>query len=127
MNKISQHMKAVIEKETCLLATTNLSGKPNIAPKKSMTVIDDITLGFAEVTGRRTYANIKENPAVMVLVGDLTNKAGYRFEGEAAIATDGPVYDRFAGLLHKLGRPNPHSVGVIKVAAIYDLWGNPVE
>lgn len=127
MKKISQQLQALLGKETCLLATADATGKPNIAPKGSMMLIDDQTLGFAEIACRRTFENIKKNPSVEVLIGDLANKVGYRLEGQASFVTEGPIFDIFNDRMLKMGRPKLQYAGVIKVTGTYDLRGNALE
>lgn len=121
MAKISAEMKEMLEREQPFVATADLNGIPNVGPKGSIAVLDDNTIAFAEIVGKKTYANIKVNPRVAVVVTDRKALAGYRFLGAATLDTAGPVYDAFSDKLKAMGLPQPLAVVKIKVEEIYDL------
>lgn len=121
MAKISAEMKEMIEKQQCYVATADENGVPNVGPKGSTAVLDDETIAFAEIVGKKTYNNIKINPKVAVVVTDRSALAGYRFLGTADLNTSGPVYEAFTEKLAKMGFPKPVAVVVVKVGEIYDL------
>ncbi|MFZ5632548.1 MAG: pyridoxamine 5'-phosphate oxidase family protein [Bacillota bacterium] len=121
MARISDEMKEMIGKHQCFVATADKNGVPNAGPKGSVTVLDDETIAFAEIVGKRTYENIKANPRVAVVVIDRSARAGYRFMGTAEMEDSGPVYEAFAERLKGMGLPNPRAVVKVRVEEIYDL------
>jgi len=121
MVKITNEMKDMIKTGGCLVATADRDGWPNIGPKGSVMVVDDSTLAFGELVGRKTFSNIKENPKVAVAVVDFAKRSGYRFVGETEIETTGDLYEKMAGFFEKMKLPRPKAVIRVKVNAIYDL------
>lgn len=121
MAKITEDMKKLIAKNQCFIATADKGGIPNVAPKGSTAVVDDQTIAFAEIVGKKTYNNILENPKVAVIVSDSDVMVGYKFIGNAELLTGGPLYDMFAERLHRLRLPDPLAVIRINVEEIYDM------
>ncbi|SFG24042.1 hypothetical protein SAMN05660649_01097 [Desulfotomaculum arcticum] len=118
---ISQEMKEMVTQNQCFIATVDSNGVPSVAPKGSTTVLDDNTIAFAEIVGKKTYNNIQNNHNVAVVVADRNSLAGYRFCGNAELVTSGPVYDLFCENLHRLRLPDPLAVVKINVKEIYDM------
>ena len=73
------------------VATVSPSGKPNLSPKRSLTVWDDSHLVFADIHSPGTLANLRRNPAVEINVVDPIFRKGYRFKGEG---TKGPLFKK---------------------------------
>lgn len=121
MAKITVEMKEMIKKNQCFVATADKGGVPNVGPKGSTTVLDDETIAFAEVVGKKTYENIKANPKVAIVVADRGTRCGYRFVGTASIETSGPVYEAFSEKLKTMGIPNILAAVKVKVEEIYDV------
>ncbi|MHB1043404.1 MAG: pyridoxamine 5'-phosphate oxidase family protein [Eubacteriales bacterium] len=121
MAKITAEMKEMVANNQCFIATADQDGAPNVGPKGSTTVLDDETIAFAEIVGKKTYENIKANPRVAVVVVDRAARAGYRFLGTASMETSGPVYDAFSEKLKTMGIQNTLAVVKVKVAEIYDM------
>ncbi len=122
--KITAEKREFLERTPRLLATSDLSGRPNVAVKGSLIVIDGNTLAFAEASGGRTYRNIQENPRVMVVAADFARMEGYRIVGEAKLVTEGKIYEQLAGAFERMGRPKPKAAAEIRVTEVYDLRGN---
>lgn len=121
MVKITDEMKDMIKTGCCLVATADQGGWPSIGPKGSVMVVDDSTLAFGELVGRKTFSNIKENPKVAVAVVDFAKRSGYRFVGAAEIESTGDLYEKMAGIFEKIKLPRPKAVIRVKVNSIYDL------
>ncbi|MCL6557708.1 MAG: pyridoxamine 5'-phosphate oxidase family protein [Firmicutes bacterium] len=121
MAKITPKMKEMIEKQQCFVATADKNGVPNVGPKGSTTVLDDETIAFAEIVGKKTYENIKANPRVAIAAVDRAARAGFRFVGTASMETSGPVFDAFAEKLKAMEIPKTLAVVKVKVEEIYDM------
>ena len=121
MAQIIDDMKKLITKNQCFVATADKDGIPNVAPKGSTAVLDEQTIAFAEIVGKKTYNNILENPKVAVVVSDSDVMVGYKFIGSVEILTSGTVYDMFAERLHRLRLPDPLAVIKVNVEEIYDM------
>jgi len=119
--KITAEMKEMLEKQQSFVATADIEGVPNIGPKGSTAVLDDETLAFAEIVGKKTFENIKVNPKVAVAVVDRGTFSGYRFVGTASMETSGPFFDIFWGKLKTMGIPNMLALVKVKVEEIYDI------
>lgn len=121
MPVISPEMKQMIEKNQCFVATADQGGNPSVAPKGSARVVNDNTIAFAEIVGRKTYRNILENPRAAVVAADRETLSGYRFFGKVELVTSGPIYDMYVESLNRMNMPNPIAVVQILVEEIYDM------
>lgn len=121
MAVLTEQMKKLVKSGKCLVATAGKDGWPNIGPKGSVMLVDDSTLAFGEVTGKRTYKNLMENPKVAIAVMDYEQRVGYRFMGTAELETEGPLFDQFAERFAGMNLPRPVAVVRVKVDNVYDL------
>ncbi|SHF15444.1 hypothetical protein SAMN02745218_01573 [Desulfofundulus australicus DSM 11792] len=121
MPQISEEMKKMVDREQCFVVTADKTGQPSAAPKGSMLVLDEQTLAYGELVGKKTYQNLLENPRVAVVVTDRQALKGYRFTGRAELLTEGPLYDCFAERFAQMGLPRPKAAVRITVEEIYDL------
>ncbi|MDD1769122.1 MAG: pyridoxamine 5'-phosphate oxidase family protein [Methanomassiliicoccales archaeon] len=110
-----------------LVATVSKDGVPNVAPKGSLTVVDEETILFADLLPGKTRNNIAENPNVAIAFVDGKTMKGYQIKGKSQSMKDGKVYDetckRIAALPMKL--PKPNAAVVIKVQEVYVLTPGP--
>jgi len=120
MAKITEEMKAMVKGQQAFVATATPDGIPSVAPKGSTRVLDDEHIIFAESAGKRTFENIKMNPKVAVIIGDLSQMQCLRFSGTAEIITEGPLFDKSAESMKKMGAPVPQAVIKVRVEEIYD-------
>lgn len=86
--KLTDEMKEMIKKELAYIATADNDGNPNVGPKRTMRVLDDTHLLFAENTNGQHFANIKANGKISVTVIDREKNHGFRFNGIASVHTD---------------------------------------
>src|SRR3972149_4960366 len=94
MGKITDEMKAMIEKEALVFsATATKDGVPNVSPKGSIRVWDENTLIFVERNSPRTTRNLKENPRISIVVLDKEKSRGFQFKGKAEMLEKGPLYE----------------------------------
>ena len=79
--KINETVQGFFQAEgrSNVLATTDKSGKVNVAVFGSFAMVDDET-GIVMIGDNRTYANLEENPSASVLV-TVHGKTGMQQEG----------------------------------------------
>lgn len=120
MAKITEQMKEMVKGQQAFVATATPDGIPSVAPKGSTRVLDDEHIIFAEAAGKRTFENIKMNPKVAIIIGDLSKMQCLRFSGTAEIITAGPLFDKSVETMKKMGAPAPQAVIKVRVEEIYD-------
>ena len=120
MAKITEELKAMIKGQQAFVATATPDGIPSVAPKVTTRVLDDEHIIFSESAGKRTFDNIKMNPKVAIVIGDVSNMQCLRFSGTAEIITTGPLYEESTETMKKMGMPAPQAVIKVKVEEIYD-------
>jgi predicted pyridoxine 5'-phosphate oxidase superfamily flavin-nucleotide-binding protein len=120
MAKITEQMKEMVKGQQAFVATATPDGIPSVAPKGSTRVLDEEHIIFAEAAGKRTFENIKMNPKVAIIIGDLSKMQCLRFSGTAEIITEGPLYDQSVERMKKMGAPAPQAVVKVRVEEIYD-------
>ena len=120
MAKITEQMKEMVKGQQAFVATATPDGIPSVAPKGSTRVLDEEHIIFAEAAGKRTFENIKMNPKVAIIIGDLSKMQCLRFSGTAEIITEGPLFDKSVETMKKMGAPAPHAVIKVTVEEIYD-------
>lgn len=120
MAKITEEMKQLLKSQPAYVATATTDGIPSIAPKGTVRAVDDEHITFAEAAGKRTYDNIKHNPKVAIIAGDMANMKCLRFSGTAELITEGPEYDKAAERMKKMGMPSPQALVNVTVEEIYD-------
>src|SRR5436190_21235800 len=79
---------------TCLVATASLSGKPNIAFKGSLMVLDRDHLAFWERAHGETLAHLRENPQVAAIYRNRERGKAWRFYGEAELHDAGALREQ---------------------------------
>ncbi|MFZ3172928.1 MAG: pyridoxamine 5'-phosphate oxidase family protein [Carboxydocellales bacterium] len=121
MAKLTAEMKKMIGENQCFIATVNSEGLPNIVPKRSTQVLDDDTLMFVEVTGKKTYQNLSTNPAVSIAVVNQERNDGYRFNGKAELIKAGPLFDNVTKKLKEIGFPVPKAVVKVPIDEVYTM------
>lgn len=121
MAKLTDEMKELIANNQAFIATSSADGTPNIGPKRSTRVMDDENLFFAEITGKRTYQNLKANPKIAIGVVDKDRTKGFRFVGTAEVLESGPLYDKVKESVLKMGFPGLKAAVKIHVDEIYNL------
>ncbi len=120
MAKITEELKAMIKGQQAFVATATPDGIPSVAPKGTTRVLDDEHIIFTESAGKRTFDNIKMNPKVAIIIGDVSKMQCLRFSGTAEIITTGPLYEESTETMKKMGMPAPQAVIKVKVEEIYD-------
>lgn len=127
MVRLTPEMRDLVQRcQLAFIATADDEGKPNVAPKGSIGVLDDETLFYIELAGAKTFENLKKNAKVAVAVIDMERRRpGYQFKGVAELVYDGPLYEealrRISEISRRIGRelPKPKAVVKIKITEIY--------
>jgi hypothetical protein len=89
-----EDMKRIVaETILCYVATTNEDGSPNLSPKSSLRVHDDMHLIFANMASPGTVRNLKRDSRIELNCVDIFGRRGYRFVGRATVHSgDDPIY-----------------------------------
>ncbi len=89
---LTPDMKRIVEEQRLgFVATADRGGSPNLSPKGTFVVIDDVTIAFGEIRSPGTLANLHDNPQTEVNFIDPFVRKGYRFAGTARIIERGTV------------------------------------
>lgn len=84
------------------VATCDLEGNPNVAPKLFLKVENDHIYLIDYVIGR-TFQNLVVNPKVSLAVTDRDSLTGYQINGPVEILSTGAAYDNFVDEFQKKG------------------------
>ncbi len=122
MAKLTAAVKALIQSTTPLVATCGGFGFPNVTPKGSLRVVDDETLVFSELAGGKTYHNLRDRPALSILVLDLEQQAGYQIKGSVRILDQGELFDAAVAQSKERGGRPPQYVVRVDVAEVWSVW-----
>lgn len=89
------------KREFISVATSDLSGKPNAAPKFLLKVENNLIF-LIDYTQGKTWENLKKNPRVSLSFMDTESLTGYQINGGVKIIDKGSAYDKiFNELLQK--------------------------
>jgi hypothetical protein len=145
--KIDQEMERLLTRQNVVVVgSVNPEGTPNLSLKGLLKV--DSGKGIIDVCDlyrKKTYRNLKANPAVSILVFSIEEFTGYQFTGTAALIDSGPLFEKMsAEWTHKKSRligrrisknvkrgfshgrseqhlPPPRALIRVQVERIYDL------
>jgi len=89
------------KKEFISVATSDLSGRPNAAPK-FLLKLENNFIFLIDYTQGKTWENLKKNPRVSLSFMDTEDLTGYQINGAVKIIDKGPAFDKiFDELLQK--------------------------
>lgn len=77
--------RIITEQRLGFVATIAADGSPAVSPKATFAIIDDATIGFADIRSPGTLRNLAANPNVEVNFVDPFMRRGYRFKGTARV------------------------------------------
>jgi len=81
---LNDDMRAVIEAaHLCFAATVTADGRPNLSPKGTIRVWDDMHLFFLDIASPGTRENLTRSPWMEINVVEQLSRRGYRFLGRA--------------------------------------------
>jgi predicted pyridoxine 5'-phosphate oxidase superfamily flavin-nucleotide-binding protein len=120
---LTAEMKRIVaEHPLGYVATAASDGTPNVSPKGTFFVVDDTTIGFAEIRSPQTMRNLRTNPRIEVNFVDPFVRKGYRFAGIAKVLPCGE--GNFDELLKKSGTslaPRVRAIVLINVTKALPL------
>ena len=125
MAALNERMKEIFAKQGVLvLATADLNGIPNAVPIGAVTII------VWDQFFNKTLNNLKSNPKVAISFWETDKGEGYQIKGNAAIHTEGKIYEETAEWIRKYGEEIGHPLEskgaiVIKITAIYSVTPGP--
>ena len=134
--EITSEMKALIDnalsdKYPCIVGTASSDGLPNVSYKGSVMVFSETELAFWERTRKGGFAQLTDNPNIVVMYRNTELRKSWRFYGEVTIYDSGEIKDQ---VLEKTVQPeldrDPDRLGVavvIKVTKITTLGGEIVQ
>ncbi|MBW1972474.1 MAG: pyridoxamine 5'-phosphate oxidase [Deltaproteobacteria bacterium] len=125
--KLAGEIRDAFKKNLVFIITADKEGIPNAAPKGSTQILDDETLMFIDVFGKKTIKNLSENPKVAAVVAsmDKDKMIGYQVKGVATIIKEGELFDKGVRFCKERGFPNPNCVVTIKIEEVYSLTPGP--
>jgi len=116
---LTPEMEKIINQQLCLVATVNKQGKPNVAPKGTMRVLNNKELVYAEIFGGTTLQNILDNPeAIMIAAVDKETKKLVRLRGKAEVIKEGELYKKITKQVEEMKRGFPKPKAVVKIKII---------
>jgi predicted pyridoxine 5'-phosphate oxidase superfamily flavin-nucleotide-binding protein len=104
-----------------ILSTVDNEGNPNAAVIGSLFIIDDETIGFADMMVNKTKQNLNSNGKASVLIW-VPPLASYQLKGSfEGWLKSGPIYDAFnsSPMMRLQNVGNAKAIGLIKVKEIY--------
>jgi uncharacterized protein len=123
MVKMSQEVMDFVEgHRPALVATISPDGMPNVAPKGSLTVMDEEHLVFADLVAGRTSRNIVLDPHIAVVVLSEDGK-GFQLRGRGRMTEDVGSYVKACNPTSaiRIELPPPQAVVVIEIEAIDEV------
>jgi len=120
-------MKEIFTKQGILvLGTADLNGVPNVVPVGAVRILDDETILISDQYFLKTLNNLRENPKVAISFWEMDKGEGYQIKGDAAIQTEGKIYEETVEWVRRRGEEMGHplkskGVIVIKITAIYSV------
>jgi len=127
MAKLTQEAKDLFSdpKALKLITTVDAMGRPNIAAKGSLMVIDDETIAYAELAGAKTKANLESTKQAAMLA--CKGMESYQIKGTfQGFQTSGDIFGQVAKLIKEAINVDIKNVGIIKIEEVYDKGGKRV-
>ncbi|MDP8263340.1 MAG: pyridoxamine 5'-phosphate oxidase family protein [Candidatus Ancaeobacter aquaticus] len=81
-----------VKKEFVFLATSDLKGTPNVAPKFFLKQ-EDKTIYLIDYAFGKTLDNLRENPLASIAGMDIKSLTGYKMVGRIVIMEKGKLYE----------------------------------
>src|SRR5690348_17247742 len=115
---LTTDMRAVIEAaHLCFAATVTPDGMPNVSPKGTIGVWDDVRLFFLDIASPGTRANLAHHPWMELNVVEQLSRRGYRFAGRATLhGAESPEFTEAVRRVYGDRLPGSGPVGVVLLA-----------
>ncbi len=108
------------------IATSSISGVPNVVPIAFCVLNDDETIWIADNFMQKTLANLKENPVIAMYLYSADLKKCYQLKGSVKIVTIGPDYEKMREMVHKLKPTLPaKTLLIVKITEVYQCNPGP--
>ncbi len=100
---MNEEIRESIEKSVlCWLATSTLTGVPNVSPKEVFTTYGDYII-IANIASPNTIKNIQRNANICISFIDIFIQKGFQIKGKAKIVkSDSPEYQELSKPLLKI-------------------------
>ena len=123
MITISEEIKNFVNSQKLgYVATVSKDGTPNLSPKGTIVIMNESTLGFADIRSPQTIQNLQNNPSVEINVVDPFQRLGYRFKGEGKIINEGSEFDKILDYYINAGiKSKINSVVVVDVKSMSEV------
>ena len=120
---LTPDMKRIVEEQRLgFVATAAADGTPNVSPKGTFVVLDDVTIAFGEIRSPGTIRNLRTNPRVEVNFVDPFVRKGYRFAGTAIVVERGDgTFDTLLGRFRSPLAPRMRAIVTITVTKALPL------
>jgi predicted pyridoxine 5'-phosphate oxidase superfamily flavin-nucleotide-binding protein len=104
-----------------VLATCAGDGVLNVAPKGTLSAVDDETVVFADLFGNKTNQNLEANKQVALVVFKVeVPPVGYQVKGSfEGFQREGELFDAVSAKVKEALNLDTKAVGVIKVNEVY--------
>jgi predicted pyridoxine 5'-phosphate oxidase superfamily flavin-nucleotide-binding protein len=100
MVKLTPEMKeAFLKAPVYPLATASKAGEPNVAPMKSVWLVDDETVWVADNYMHKSLANMQENPRAAIYLWGPETKGCLQVKGDVEVLTSGPDYEKMRAMV----------------------------
>ncbi|MDD3621909.1 MAG: pyridoxamine 5'-phosphate oxidase family protein [Methanofollis sp.] len=121
MVRLDEKMKKIFEKAPVYpLATASKAGEPNVAPMKSVWLVDDETVWVADNFMKKTLANLEENPRAAIFLWGPETGGCIQVKGDVEILTSGPEYEKMRATVKAKSEKYPaKSLVVIRISEVY--------
>jgi predicted pyridoxine 5'-phosphate oxidase superfamily flavin-nucleotide-binding protein len=121
MVKLTEEMKENVKNAPVWsVATASKAGEPNVAPMKTVWLIDDETIWIGDNYMNKTLANLKENPRACIYVWGEGVKGCLQIKGDIEIKTSGPDYEKmYKDIKAKADKYPAKSLIIMKVTDVY--------
>ncbi len=107
------------------VATTHADGSPNLSPKGTLAVFDDLHLFFINIASPDTVQNIQSNPQTEINVIDFIKRKGYGFKAVASFHQGDEIESRALQILKDMDRDpsryHPRGVVLLKITAVQEI------
>lgn len=121
MVRLDEKMKKIFEKAPVYpLATASKAREPNVAPMKSVWLVDDETVWVADNFMKKTLANLEENPRAAIFLWGPETGGCIQVKGDVEILTSGPEYEKMRATVKAKSEKYPaKSLVVIRISEVY--------
>ncbi|HCX89313.1 MAG: hypothetical protein COZ68_03540 [Deltaproteobacteria bacterium CG_4_8_14_3_um_filter_43_13] len=123
MAKMSKEVMDMFNDQSAskILATLDEKGTVNLAPKGTLSAIDEETIVFADIFGSKTNKNLEKTKKATALSFKFP-PAGYQVKGTfQGFQTSGPLFDQFAKNVKEKMKLDVKGVGTIKVEEVFTV------